>query len=78
MPPAFEILIPTVVIVLAILASHLLLRREIAGVRHGVAGIRRDIAGLAERIARLEGFMKAILGTSYPQSAEGSRALPER
>ena len=79
MSPAFEVLIPTVSIVLAILASHVSLRREIAGVRRGVAGIRRDIAGLRERTARLEGFMKAILkGSAGPRSAEAASILPPR
>ena len=63
---ALQILIPTVSIVLAIVASHMSLRREIAG-------IHRDIAGLRERMARLEGIMEALLQTAgAPGSAKVS------
>ncbi len=61
MSDAVQILVPTISIVLAIAASHLSLRREIAG-------LRRKIGGLRERMARLEGIMEALLrkGSAAP------------
>ncbi len=47
MTPALEILIPPVSIVLVILASHL--------------SLHRDIAGLRERMARVEGLLEALV-----------------
>lgn len=41
----------TVMVIVAVLGSHLLLRQEISG-------LHRDMAGLRERMARLEGMME--------------------
>lgn len=63
MPPALLILIATISIVLAVVASHVSLRREIAELQRGIGGLR-------ERLALLEGFLQALLGTSGPRGAE--------
>ena len=57
MHPVLPILIATISVVLAIFASHVSLRREIAGLHRGIGGLR-------ERVARLEGFLHALLCTS--------------
>ena len=71
MTPALQILIPTASVVLAIIASHMSLRREIAGLHRSIAGLHRniaglhrDITGLRERMARIEGIMEALLQTT--------------
>ncbi len=71
MTPPLEVLIPTVSIVLAILASHVFLRRNM---RRDIAGIHRDIAGLRERMARVEGFLEALVpaaSSPAPNRARG-------
>ncbi len=69
MAPPLEVLIPTTSIVLAILASHVSLRRNM---RRNVAGLHRDIAGLRERMARVEGFLRALV-PSTPNRSSGQR-----
>ncbi len=61
MTPALEVLIPTISIVLVILASHL--------------SLHRDIGELRERMARVEGFLEALVpaGVSRAPTNQGSR-----
>ncbi len=62
-----EGVIPTLVVLLTILVSHVLLRRDIAGLRRDIAGLRRDIAGLegamqriCDQMARVESLSEGL------------------
>ncbi len=63
MPSALPILIATISVVLAIVASHMSLRREIAE-------LQRSIGGLRERLARLDGLVDALLESAARRGAE--------
>ncbi len=58
MTPALEVLIPTISIVLVILASHL--------------SLHRDIAELRKRMARVEGFLEALVPAGVSRAANQS------
>ncbi len=53
-------LVPTLAILLTILASHRSLRRDIAGLRRDIAGLEGAMQRICERMARVESLSEGL------------------